>query len=208
LAYWFIQSSRFIRFILSLKNKISIMRRLSLCLLLLTVQFSLKAQPSLTTAPSAKSVMDEAFSRAVKENKNVIVMFHASWCGWCHRMDSSLNDPSCKKFFDDNYVITHLVVDESTNRKAEENAGAYELRTKYHGDGVGIPFWLIFDKNGKMLADSKLRKDGENEAGGNNIGCPARADEVEYFLELLKKTSKINADQLAIISARFKKNAD
>jgi hypothetical protein len=130
-------------------------------------------------------------------------MFHASWCGWCHRMDSSLLDPSCRKFFDDNYVIRHLVVDE-TDYKNLENPGANEMRTKYKGDGQGIPFWLVFDKDGKLLFDSKLRKDANDP--GNNIGCPASAEEVAYFIEILKKTSKLNSEQLAVISTRFRKN--
>ena len=31
---------------------------------------------------STKTVMNNAFSKAKIENKNVFVMFSASWCGW------------------------------------------------------------------------------------------------------------------------------
>ena len=72
-----------------------------------------KAQPM---APSANDILKEAYQQATKENKNVFVMFHASWCGWCHRMDNSMNDETCKNFFTDNYVIRHLVVDESADK--------------------------------------------------------------------------------------------
>ena len=182
------------------------MRFSGLFLLLALLQFKAIAQTAASDVPTAEQVMRTALTRAAKENKNVILMFHASWCGWCHRMDSSLNDPSVKKFFDDNYVITHLVVDESPAKKSLENAGANEFRIKYHGDGVGIPFWLIFDKGGNLLADSKIRINGENEAGGNNIGCPANKEEVAYFLDLLRKTSHLKEDQLTLIAARFRKN--
>jgi thioredoxin-related protein len=65
---------------------------------------------------SAEEIMKEAFTLAKKQNKKVLVMFHASWCGWCHKMDTSLNDASVKKFFDDNFVIRHLVVFESKGK--------------------------------------------------------------------------------------------
>ena len=73
---------------------------------------------------SATDVLKEAYQQAAKENKNVFVIFHASWCGWCHKMDKSMNDPICKKFFDDNYIIRHLVVDEAKDKKNLENPGA------------------------------------------------------------------------------------
>ncbi len=97
----------------------------------------------------ASEIMREAMQMAAKENMNVFIIFHASWCGWCHKMDSAINDKSCKDFFYKNYVIRHLVVDESKDKKDLENRGADALRTKYHGDDEGIPFWLIFDKDGK-----------------------------------------------------------
>jgi thiol-disulfide isomerase/thioredoxin len=155
----------------------------------------------------ADEIMQEAYQQAAKEKKNVIVIFHASWCGWCHRMDSSINDKNCKKFFDDNYVIRHLVVDESKDKKNLENPGADEFRSKYNGDKQGIPFWLIFDKNGNLLGDSQMRPEGTGfDTRGDNIGCPASAKEVEAFINLLKKTSKLSASQQVAIEKRFRQN--
>jgi thioredoxin-related protein len=156
---------------------------------------------------SAGEIMQDALQQAAKEKKNVLIIFHASWCGWCHKMDSSINDKSCKNFFDDNYVIRHLVVDESKDKKNLENPGADELRTKYNGDDQGIPFWLIFDKDGNLLADSKMRPDGAGfDAPGDNIGCPASEKEVAAFIKLLKKTTKMSTEQEAAIVKRFRKN--
>lgn len=157
-------------------------------------------------APSSEEILDKAYAQAKAENKNVFVIFHASWCGWCHKMDKSMNDAACKKFFDDNYVITHLVVEESKEKKALENPGANELRTKYYGDGLGIPFWLVFNKNGKLLSDSKLRAVGEGPDKGSNSGCPANIQEVTYFVNVLKNTSNLDAEQLEIIRKRFREN--
>jgi thiol-disulfide isomerase/thioredoxin len=164
---------------------------------------AVKAQPS---PPAASDILKEAYQVAAKENKMVFIIFHASWCGWCHKMDRSMNDETCKQFFDDNFVIRHLVVDESDDKKALENPGANELRTKYYGDGQGIPFWLLFDKDGKLLADSKMRAAGQGPESGQNMGCPAAANEVEYFISILKKSSNLNSAQLEIIRKRFRQN--
>ena len=95
----------------------------------------------------------DALKTAAKEKKVVLMDFTGSdWCGWCHKMDSSMSDPKCSKFFRDNYVTVHLVVDETKGKKNLENPGAAEMKVKYHGDGQGIPFWLVFDKEGKLLA--------------------------------------------------------
>lgn len=172
------------------------------CLLLLAVRIA-SAQPA---PQSADEIMKDARKQADKEHKNVFVMFHASWCGWCHRMDNSMNDEACKKFFTDNYVIRHLVVDESADKLNLENPGAKELRTKYYGDGQGIPYWLIFDKEGKLLSDCKIREKDAAPESGNNIGCPSSEKEVAYFLDILKKTSGLNTAQLEIIRKRFREN--
>jgi len=158
---------------------------------------------------SADEIMTAAFRTASKENKKVFIIFHASWCGWCHKMDSSMNDATCKKFFDDNFVVRHLDVDEyKEQNKVLQNPGADAWRTKYHGDSVGIPFWLVFDKDGKLLADSKLRPDGAlSDLSGDNVGCPAEEKEVDYFLKVLQLTTAISAQQEAAIRKRFRQNA-
>lgn len=179
--------------------------RLSVVLLLLTVYSpALFAQDA---ARPAKDILDEAYLQAAKENKNVFVLFHASWCGWCHKMDTAMNDKSVKKFFSDNYIITHLVVYENTNKKNLENPGALEFLTGYKGNDQGIPFWLVFDKNGKLLADSKMRPEGKGpETDGDNTGCPANEKEVAHFIGVLEKTTSLKADELEIIRKRFRQN--
>ncbi|MCY7311104.1 MAG: thioredoxin family protein [Chitinophagaceae bacterium] len=171
-------------------------------IMLMSVVFA-KAQP---TPASASDILKEAYQQAAKENKNVFVMFHASWCCWCHKMDKSMNDPACKKFFDDNYIIRHLVVDEAKDKKNLENPGAAEMKIKYNGDGQGIPFWLVFDKQGNLLSDSKIRKEGDGPEKGDNAGCPANENEVNFFIDVLKKTSSINKGQSDIIRKRFREN--
>ena len=171
--------------------------------LLFTTVSSLFAQK----APlSSEEIMKEAFTSAKKQNKKVLVMFHASWCGWCHKMDTSLNDASVKKFFDDNFVIRHLVVFESKGKENLENPGALEMLTKHDGKDQGIPFWLIFDKDEKFLADSRMKTKINGVEKLQNTGCPATEEEVDYFIGVLKRTIALNDDQLQIIRGRFRRN--
>lgn len=148
--------------------------------------------------PSSDEVLKEATQVAAKENKNVFIIFHASWCTWCHRMDTLMNNKDCKKFFDDNYVVRHLVVYETQKYKDKENPGATELLKKHGGENTGIPFWLIYDSKGNLLADSQSKP-------GNNTGCPATREEVDYFLQVLAKTSRLSKDDLAVVEKNFLK---
>ena len=157
--------------------------------------------------PSADDILQTAYKQARLQHKKVFVMFHASWCGWCHKMDSSMKDINCRKFFDDNYVTCHLTVDESKTKKDLENSGAVDFRKKYHGEDAGLPFWLIFDTDGKLMADSRIRPEGAGlDTKGESIGCPASTEEVAYFIKLLKMTSSLTEPQLMIISERFSRN--
>src|SRR4029078_10276812 len=153
---------------------------------------------------SAEEIMKDAFTLAKKQNKKVLVMFHASWCGWCHKMDTSLNDASVKKFFDDNFVIRHLVVFESKGKENLENPGAEEMLEKHEGKDQGIPFWLIFDKDEKFLFDSRMPSSANGMEKLVNTGCPASKEEVDYFIEVLKKTTDLKEDQLEKIRTRFR----
>lgn len=170
----------------------------------LLISFTTRAQD---VPAHAEKLMYAAYSQAKSENKNVIAIFHASWCGWCKKMDASMNDESVKKYFDDHYVTVHLTVDESANNKNLENPGAADFRSVFHGEQAGLPFFIVLDANGKLLADSYTRKPGQplTEAG-SNIGCPASAEEVETFKTILKNTSPLDETALNAIAARFRKN--
>ena len=165
-----------------------------------TSSFSQKAPAS------AEEIMREAFASAKKQDKKVLIMFHASWCSWCHKMDTSLNDASIKKYFDDNFIIRHLVVFESKGKKDLENPGALDMITKYNGIDEGIPFWLIFDKDEKFLADSRMTATVNGVEKLQNTGCPATKEEVEYFIKVLRKTTSLKDDQLEKIRIRFRRN--
>ena len=151
-----------------------------------------------------QSIMKSAYEQADKENKKVFMIFHASWCGWCRKMDSSLNDPSVKKFFDKNFVIKHITVYETKGKEHLENPGAQAFLAKFGGSDQGLPFWYIFDTKENLLADSKMQYAGKDVL--ENTGCPASTEEVTNFIKVLKGTTKLNDEELSLIEKRFRKN--
>lgn len=149
--------------------------------------------------PSAEEILRPALNLAAKNNKNVLLIFHASWCGWCRKMDASLLDEAIKNDIDRQYEIVHLTVHESPGKKALENPGALQFLQKNGGDELGIPYWFVLDKEGKILADSQYQP-------GKNSGCPASEEEVTYFISVLKKTSTLTDAALEKIRKRFRQN--
>lgn len=128
--------------------------------LMLIILFTISFGFSQEKPATSEEIMENAIKVAKKENKAVFLIFHASWCGWCKKMDAAMNDDSCKEYFNNSFVTIHMVVKESKENKHLENPGADELLAKYKGDRSGIPFWLIFDNKGGLIADSFMRADG------------------------------------------------
>ncbi|GGH05084.1 thioredoxin family protein [Mucilaginibacter phyllosphaerae] len=178
-------------------------------LLILFVVLIAKAGFAQTAAlPASETVLKDAYARAAKENKKVMLIFHASWCGWCKKMEASLNDPAIKPMVDANYVIATFDVMEQPAKKNLENPGSLEVMTKLKGEKSGLPFWVILDAKGKVLADSQIRPAGASlDTYGENVGCPGAPDEVTFFTKILKSTSKLTDAQLAVIAKRFAQNA-
>lgn len=149
--------------------------------------------------PSAEAVLSEARKVAAADKKKVLLLFHASWCGWCKKLEKALDEPEIKPLFQKNYVIRWLTVYESENKKALENPGAEDLMKQYKGNDQGIPYFMVFDAKGKMVADSQ-------KSPGENIGCPAEPDEIAYFVGVLRKTGQFTDGELQRVAERFKKN--
>ena len=156
---------------------------------------------------SADEIMSEAIKTAQKDSKSIFLMFHASWCGWCKKMDASIKDELCVDYFNDNFVIIHMVVKEGEAKKHLMNPGAEEFLAKYNGDKSGIPFWLIFDQKGKLVTDSFIRKEGVGlDQPGANIGCPAQDNEVAEFIAKLEMVAPATEEQAKKITERFVQN--
>ncbi|HVT11543.1 MAG TPA: thioredoxin family protein [Fimbriimonadaceae bacterium] len=160
------------------------MKRLGL---LLTLLFAM-AVTAFAAEPTSAELLAKAQGQAQSEHKRVLVIFHASWCGWCKKLDEFLADPSMGKLMTGNYVIVHLDVQEQGDKKVLENAGGEDLMKQWKGEG--LPFSVILDEKGKVLADSNLEPDKSS-----NIGYPAKPEEIAHFMKMLKTAPRLTDGQ-------------
>jgi thiol-disulfide isomerase/thioredoxin len=156
---------------------------------------------------TAAAILNDAYKIASKENKHVMIVFHASWCGWCKKFEASVKDSSCRDFFDKHFVIRYLDILEKADKKSLENPGAIEIFNSNGGQGGGIPYFLIYDKKKNLLADSKFRAAGDGpEKPLQNIGCPSSEEEATAFIKILEKAAPISNAEKTAITERFRKN--
>ncbi len=177
------------------------LRKLILFSVLCMFTLSLQAQD--WKPKNADVIMKAALKEAKANNKNVMIIFHASWCSWCKRLEKAMQSTELKKIFDDNWVITHIDVMERKGKiDSLENPGGQAIMKKYGGEKAGLPFCAFVDKNGKKIANTMVMPDK------SNIGYPGSKEEIEIFGKLLKSASKrITEKQIAQITDYFTKNA-
>ncbi len=139
---------------------------------------------------SGQNILKEAVAEAWSTKKNVFLIFNASWCEWCKRLDTVLENPEIKPIIDKNYVIAKLDVQERGEKiQAYENPGGKEILKKFGGANSGIPFYVFLNKKGKMIANSNVMPKNQN------IGYPGSKEEITAFIMLLKQTAPRMTDK-------------
>ncbi|MCE1188306.1 MAG: thioredoxin family protein [Ignavibacteria bacterium] len=165
--------------------------------------FTLVLSAQTSKPESAEVIVKSAVHQAKVENKSVMVIFHASWCKWCKRLEKAFDSPELHKIISDNFVITYVDVLERQGKiDSLENPGGRELMKKWAGEKAGLPFCVFLSKTGMKITDSNQMPDK------SNIGYPGSKDEIQLFVAMLKKASKkLSVVQAAAITDYLIQNA-
>ena len=116
--------------------------------------------PVYDESADAQAQVSQALARAKTDNKQVMIVFGANWCGDCKMLDGEFKKPAMKALLDANYVVVKVDVN-----RFNKNPDV----VKPYGDVIkkGIPSiviatpanQLVYATNGGELADA--RKMGE-----------------------------------------------
>ena len=154
---------------------------------------------------AAQTLLASACTQAALENKKVLLVFHASWCGPCFLLHRFLEDPQVKPIVDAHFVVQDVDIWENEPHKDWDNPGGESLYKKYggvrpSGDKQGIPFFAVLDSGGKPLGDARLN--------GDNIGYPSEPASSDFFLKTLRAAAPDMTDaELATLKAGLQRNA-
>jgi thioredoxin-related protein len=153
----------------------------------LMLLLSLFGSPVFAKQPArADQIFENAKAEAAQQHKLIFLVFGASWCGPCHRLDAFLTSPETRPIVQKYFVLAKLNVDEKKGKHPElETPGAENMLAKLGGANAGVPFIVFLDATGSPIVDSRPLVDGRPE--GENIGYPAQPKEVDWFMAMLKK---------------------
>ena len=177
------------------------MRRFRLYFTLLLFLFPCLTSLRASEPGDAKKILDAAVREAGSSHRTVFLIFHASWCKWCKRLDAVLEMPDVKKLIDAHYVVVHLDVQERGAEKVQtlENPGGEEIMSALEGGKSGLPFYAFLDGRGKKIADSMI-EGPDNET----IGFPGSESEINLFDRRLKETApRMSAEERSLVEKHF-----
>ena len=116
--------------------------------------------PVYDESADAQAQVSQALAKAKADDKQVMIVFGANWCGDCKMLDGEFKKPAMKALLDANYVVVKVDVN-----RFNKNLDV----VKPYGDVIkkGIPSiviatpanQLVYATNGGELADA--RKMGE-----------------------------------------------
>ncbi|MEA2553996.1 MAG: hypothetical protein QOJ65_2172 [Fimbriimonadaceae bacterium] len=158
----------------------------ALALAMVTAAAGQGAKTPLNTQPSStESLIQRAQEKARAEKKNVLVLFVASWCKWCDRLQAFTMDAQVKPILEENFVVVRLTALEKGALRAKENPGSSDLIDNLGARDAGLPFLAVLDPDGKPVITSLRPVEGKNKPV--NAGWPTSAEELSHFVRLIRK---------------------
>jgi thiol-disulfide isomerase/thioredoxin len=107
-----------------------------------------RREPNLYHAgANAQHEVAESITVAGKQNKRVLLVFGANWCGDCYALDYAFHRPRIESLLNANFKVVHIDVGEF-----DQNL---ELVKKYHVDlQKGIPSLAVLTSTGGLLSST------------------------------------------------------
>jgi thiol-disulfide isomerase/thioredoxin len=104
-----------------------------------------RPDPNLYRADAnAQREIAHTIAAAAKENKRVLLVFGASWCGDCYALDYGFHQPRIEPLLNSNFKVVHVDVG-----RYDKNL---DLAKKYHVDlEKGIPSLAVLSPQGGVL---------------------------------------------------------
>jgi hypothetical protein len=156
--------------------------------------------------PSADQVLTAAKSAAAEQHKNIFLVFGASWCAPCHQMEKFMEDGKIRPILEKYFVISSLSIEEEHGKHPELNSpGGEKLVADFGGQNAGVPFLVILDEEGQLLVNSN--RPAKGKTNGENVGYPALPVEIEWFMQMLRKTVHSMTDPEADIIENWLRRA-
>jgi thiol:disulfide interchange protein len=112
------------------------------------------------TPAQVNAAIDAAFAKAKATNKNVIVDLGGNWCSWCRVLAGTMALPEAKPFVDQNFEVVTVSV---SSAKGQIDQNAQVLRRFKVKKVDGVPWLIVADPTGKVLASSSEVTDDKHE---------------------------------------------
>jgi thiol-disulfide isomerase/thioredoxin len=160
--------------------------------------------------PSADKVLADARAKAGAQKKNVMLVFESSWCPPCQQFDRFVADPRIRSIVDHYFVLATLAVGEEVAGNANRNnPGSAELLMKLggvHFGSTGVPFIFVIDPKGTIIVTSERPVSGQST--GENIGYPIEPEEIEWFMQMMKKgATSLSEEDARTVDGWLRRNA-
>ena len=140
----------------------------------------------------AETVLEAAQKKAKKEHKGIFLVFGASWCGPCKRLDMFLNEPTNRSVIEKYFVVTRLTVAEQYGGNPKLNTpGGEKLFARFGGPGNSVPFVVLLNSKADLIVNSN-RPIGNDKL--DNIGYPEEPLEILWFVSMLKEAAPAMSD--------------
>lgn len=98
-----------------------------------------------------------------------------------------MEDGKIRPILEKYFVMASLSIEEEHGKHPELNTpGGEKLVADFGGQDAGVPFIVILDEQGQLLVNSNRPVKGK--PNGENVGYPALPVEIDWFIQMLRKT--------------------